>query len=56
MKIESTESTLPNTESIGPDTAIGSPKLIYLVNLFDWFVVGKSFGIILIIKKGKVNK
>ena len=28
------KSTLPNTESIEPNTAIGSPKLIYLIYLF----------------------
>ena len=50
------KSTLPNTESIEPNTAIGSPKLIYLIYLFNWFVVGKSLVIILIIKKGKENK
>ena len=50
------KSTLPNTESIGPNTAIRSPKLILLLNLFNWFVVGKSLVIILIIKKGKGNK
>ena len=50
------KSTLPNTESIGPDTAIRSPKLIYLLILFNWFVVGKSLVIIWIIKKGKGNK
>jgi len=29
------KSTLPNTESIGPNTAIRSPKLILLLNLFN---------------------
>ena len=29
------KSTLPNTESIKPNTAIGSPKLIYLIYLFS---------------------
>ena len=55
-KIKIIKSTLPNTESIDPNTAIRSPKLIYLIALFNWFVVGKSLVIILIIKKGKVNK
>ena len=34
------KSTDPDTKSIGPNTAIGSPKLILLQNLFGWFIVG----------------
>ena len=33
----SPRSTLPNTESRGPNTAIGSPKLIYLANFSGEF-------------------
>ena len=51
-----TKSTLPDTESILPDIAIRSPKLIYLLNLFNWLIIGKSLVIILIIKRGKQNR
>ena len=44
------KSTLPDTESIGPDTAVGSPELIHLQNLLGWFVVGKSIGVIFVVR------
>ena len=56
MRLSENKSTLPNTESIDPKTAIRSPKLIYLLILFNWFIDRKSLVIILIIKKGKGNK
>jgi len=40
------KSTLPNAESIDPNIAIRSAKLICVLNLFNWFVVGKSLVII----------
>ena len=40
------KSTLPNTESIDPITAIRSPKLIYLIYLFDLI----SFGLFSMLK------
>ena len=43
--IKGYKSTLPNTESIGPDTAIRSPKLILLLNLFNWFFLSFLFNI-----------
>ena len=44
------KSTLPNTKSIDPNTAIRSPKLIDRQNLLSWFKVRKSFEIIVVVQ------
>jgi hypothetical protein len=41
------KSTLPDTRSIGPDTAMGSPIFIYRRILLGWFEVEWSFDTIL---------
>ena len=44
------ESTLPDTESIDPDTAMISPELIHLQNLLSWFEVRKSLEIMFVVQ------
>ena len=38
-KLSSIRSTLPDTRSIGPNAAMGSPIFIYRRNLLSWFEV-----------------
>ena len=44
------EPTIRKEESIGPDKAMRSPKLIHLENLLSWFEVKKSLEIMYVVQ------
>ena len=51
--IDESKSTLPDTKSIGPNTATISPTFIYLQNLLSWLIIIKSLviGLVEIIRE-----